>query len=84
MDKGAHFHKSDFQVHTPRDINWDGAGAITDDERREHAKDFVANCRVKGMQAVAITDHHDIAFFKYIREAANNETDDSGQPVAQV
>ena len=25
MDKGAHFYNCDFQVHTPRDLNWTGA-----------------------------------------------------------
>lgn len=79
MDSGAHFHKCDFQVHTPRDANWDGAGAVTEDERRHYAKDFVEACRARDIQAVAITDHHDIAFFKYIRDAARGETDASGQ-----
>lgn len=81
MDNGAHFHKCDFQVHTPRDINWEGAGALTDDDRREYAVEFVEACRAKGVQAVAITDHHDVAFFRYIREATLNETDDLGQPL---
>src|SRR5271170_4986515 len=81
MDKGAHFHKCDFQVHTPRDINWDGAGAVTNTERRQYAQEFVTACRAKSINAVAITDHHDLAFFKYIREAALNETDASGKPL---
>ena len=41
MDDGAHFHKCDFQVHTPRDANWDGDGAVTVDERRKFANEFV-------------------------------------------
>ncbi len=28
MDKGAHFHRCDFQVHSPRDLNWHG-GSVT-------------------------------------------------------
>lgn len=84
MDKGAHFHKCDLQVHTPRDLNWDGAGAVSDEERRAYALEFVAACRAKGLQAVAITDHHDVAFFKYIREAAKTETDDAGNPIPQT
>jgi chromosome segregation protein len=83
QDKGAHFFRCDLQIHTPRDVNWDGSGAVTDDERREYAKAFVAACRAKGIQAVAITDHHDVVFFKYIREAAHGETDNSGQPLSQ-
>jgi chromosome segregation protein len=83
MDKGAHFHKCDFQVHTPRDANWEGAGAVTDEERREYATELVSSCRSKALQAIAITDHHDVAFFRFIREAANCETDESGQPLAE-
>ncbi len=82
MDKGAHFHKSDFQVHTPRDTNWQGAGAVTDDERRQYAHDFVAACRSKGLNAVGITDHHDLAFFRFIREAAEAESAHDGSPLA--
>lgn len=81
MDNGAHFYKCDFQVHTPRDLNWQGAGAVTDEERQQYAREFVAACRARSLQAVAITDHHDLSFFKYIREAALNETDDAGKPL---
>jgi len=81
MDKGAHFHKVDFQVHTPRDKNWQGGEAVSEDERRAYAGEFVAACRARGLQAVGITDHHDLAFFKYIREAAHAETDDQGRPL---
>lgn len=82
MDSGTHFHKCDFQVHTPRDLNWEGADAATDDERNHYAQEFVAACRAKGLQAVAITDHHDLAFFRYIRDAAAAETDAAGKPLA--
>jgi CheY-like chemotaxis protein len=78
MDKGAHFHKCDFQVHTPRDLNWKGAGAVTDAERNQYAQEFVAACREKGLDAVAITDHHDPCVFKYIKQAAEQETDAEG------
>jgi len=81
MDAGAHFYKTDFQVHTPRDPNWAGEGAVSDDDRRRYAQEFVAACRAKCLQAVAITDHHDLAFFPYIRDAAFNETDDAGRPL---
>lgn len=81
MDQGAHFHKCDFQVHTPRDLNWEGAGALTDAERIQYAQDFVAACREKGLDAVAITDHHDLCIFKYIKQAAEQETDDNGKPL---
>jgi type III restriction enzyme len=83
MDKGAHFHKCDFQVHTPRDLNWQGEGAVSEHERMLYAHDFVAACRAKGLDAVAITDHHDLCLFKYIREAAEQETDESGDALPQ-
>lgn len=81
MDPGAHFHKCDFQVHTPRDTNWTGGDAVTDEERREFAQGLVAACRERGLQAVAITDHHDIVFCGFIREAAWGETDGRGRPL---
>ena len=81
MDKGAHFYRCDFQVHTPRDRQWHGERAVTDAERHEYARRFIAACREKGLDAVAITDHHDMAFVPYIREAAANEADGDGNPV---
>lgn len=78
MDKGAHFYKCDFQVHTPRDLNWDGPEVVTDTDRKSFAQKLVAACRSKGIRSVAITDHHDFAFFQYIREAANTEQDAAG------
>ncbi|MEI9942166.1 MAG: AAA family ATPase [Pseudomonadota bacterium] len=81
MDRGAHFYKTDLQVHTPRDAGWDGEGAITDVERANYAREFVAGCRRQGLQAIAVTDHHDVAFFKYIRDAALLETDDQSKPL---
>src|SRR5229473_5761390 len=81
MDKGAHFYRCDFQVHTPRDIGWSGGDAVTDSERKNYAEELILACRQKGLGAIAITDHHDLAFFPYIKEAAQNELDDAGQPV---
>ncbi|UYZ61600.1 TrlF family AAA-like ATPase [Hymenobacter weizhouensis] len=82
MDKGAHFHNCDFQVHTPRDINWNGDRAITDDQRKAYSNEFIQACRDKKLDAVAITDHHDFAFFKYIKEASINEVDSDGNLIA--
>jgi type III restriction enzyme len=83
MDSGAHFHKCDFQVHTPRDPQWVGAHYHTAEDRRSFAAKFIQQCRGKGLDAVAITDHHDMAFFRYIKEAARSELDDGGVPVAE-
>jgi len=78
MDKGAHFYRCDLQVHSPRDINWDGGRPVTDDDRDEYARSFIAACREKELDAVAITDHHDTGFFRFIRQAAENERNSDG------
>lgn len=81
MDKGAHFHKCDFQVHTPRDLGWVGAEAVSDADRTTYAEELVLACRRKGLGAIAITDHHDFAFFPYVKRAAQDELDESGAPI---
>jgi type III restriction enzyme len=81
MDKGAHFYKCDFQVHTPRDPNWTGTEATSDADRKAYAEELILACRQKGLGAIAITDHHDFAFFPYIKKAAQDELDDLGRPV---
>lgn len=80
-DHGGHFYRTDFQVHTPRDGSWKGPKATSAEERDAYAKRFVAACRQKGLQAVAITDHHDLLFAPLIRQAAASETDASGLPL---
>lgn len=79
MDKGAHFYRCDFQVHTPRDQNWKGKDAVTAEERSAYAQSLVAYCRSHDLHAIAITDHHDMAFVPYVLKAAASETDDSGE-----
>ncbi len=81
MDKGAHFYKCDFQVHTPRDANWSGDEAVTRQERINYAKELIVACREKGLRGVAITDHHDFAFFPYVKAAASSEIDAVGKPI---
>jgi chromosome segregation protein len=70
MDRGAHFHNCDFQVHSWRDENWTGAKPIDANGRFGLAKALIAKCREKGLNAIAITDHHDICSIKYIQLAA--------------
>ncbi len=82
MDKGAHFYKCDFQVHTPRDARWGGGDAVTEAERKAYANKLILACRQKGLDAIAITDHHDFAFFPYIKKAAQYELDDFGKSIA--
>jgi chromosome segregation protein len=81
VDKGARFYRTDFQVHTPRDPQWNGARPKTPDERREWAQKLVAACRAVGLDAVAITDHHDTVMYPYVREAAEGEVDAAGEAV---
>lgn len=78
MHNGARFHRCDFQVHTPRDRNWAGARATTEDERRAWAASLVAASRKAGLDAIAITDHHDLVIYPYVRAAAAAETDGTG------
>jgi chromosome segregation protein len=84
MDKGAHFFKCDFQVHTPRDINWKGANAVTEEERKAYAEKLVLACREKGINSLAITDHHDFVFFPYAKKAAEIELSPDGSPIDPV
>ncbi|MCS4102804.1 TrlF family AAA-like ATPase [Salinibacter ruber] len=79
MDSGAHFYNCDFQVHTPRDRQWSGERAITEEERENYAEEFIQACQNSGLDAVAITDHHDTVFIEHIREAARNEVDENGE-----
>ena len=78
LDDGAHFHRCDFQVHTPRDRQWTGANQVSDDERATYAGSLVDACRHKGVEAIAVTDHHDLTFIPFIRRAAAEETDADG------
>jgi type III restriction enzyme len=39
---------------------------------------LVAACREKSLNAIAVTDHHDLCFFPYIKQAAAQETDTQG------
>jgi len=83
MDKGAHFYKCDFQVHTPRDSNWIGAEAKTPKERKAYANELIQACRTKDLGAIAITDHHDFAIFPYVKAAAAAEVDAIGNLVSK-
>lgn len=60
---------------------WKGPGAVSDEERSEYAKRLIKACREKGIDAIAVTDHHDFLFCKYVRAAAKAETDDEGNQV---
>jgi len=82
-DKGAHFYRCDLQVHTPRDRNWTGSGRTIDVYRNAYARLLVQACRDRGLQGVAATDHHDMAFAEHVRRAAREETYPQGKPLHQ-
>jgi len=46
-----------------------------------YAGRLVQACRERGLQGIAITDHHDMAFVPYVRQAAAEETDSEGKPL---
>ncbi len=89
MDKGAHFYRCDFQVHSPRDRSWTGSklgfnsiaiDSLSTDQkdqlmsdRIQFAKEYLQKVREGGLNAIAITDHHDVVFAKIIRQVANKE-----------
>jgi chromosome segregation protein len=82
IDKGAHYHRCDFQVHSPRDRQWTGADCVTDDGRMAYGTRLVEACRERGVNAIAITDHHDMTFIPFVKRAALAETDAKGAPLA--
>ncbi|WP_032364321.1 TrlF family AAA-like ATPase [Rhodococcoides fascians] len=79
-DNGGHFYRADFQVHTPRDTQWDGERP-TVAERDTWATSFVCAARSRGLNAVAISDHHDFALYPFINRAAAAELRSDGTPV---
>ncbi|WP_454114867.1 TrlF family AAA-like ATPase [Microbacterium lacticum] len=83
QDDGTHYYRADFQVHTPRDTNWDGPRPTTEEERAAWAASFVQAARAKQLNAVAISDHHDFAMYPYVRQAAIDELDSMGAPVPE-
>ncbi|HEY6374267.1 MAG TPA: hypothetical protein VIX90_01960, partial [Edaphobacter sp.] len=62
---GASFHKTDIQVHSLRDLNWEGPFHPIS-QREAFAKALVACCRRTGLDAIAITDHHDLCLWTYV------------------
>jgi type III restriction enzyme len=81
MNKGARYFKCDFQVHTPRDLQFTGQPYVSEDDRKIYSENFIKSCREKKIDAVAITDHHDLYFYKYIKQASLDEVDSEGNPV---
>jgi len=68
--RGAEYRKTDLQIHSPRDGNWDGprpedglANGAIDQDRKEareaYCKLFIEKCVEKGLAAISVTDHHE-------------------------
>lgn len=82
-DKGAKFRKCDFQIHTPRDLEWSGPATLSGQANRDaFGAAIVADCRRKGINALAITDHHDLCVWRHVHSAALAETRPDGSPLA--
>ncbi|MEP5731777.1 MAG: TrlF family AAA-like ATPase [Sulfitobacter sp.] len=82
--KYASWRKCDFQLHTPRDPNWQGQrpiglgdqtdqGPATNDQveaaRQLWASEFVDICSKRDLKAIAITDHHEMVMIPYVQKA---------------
>lgn len=80
----AHWRKCDFQVHTPRDPNWQGLrpigvgqeinGALAtvaeiDSQRQKWADEFVEHCIKRDLEVVALTDHHEMIMVPYVQRS---------------
>lgn len=83
---GAVWKKTDFQIHTPRDPQWSGSPHLTggtrveEDARQAWMDAFIQTCIVKGLQAIAITDHHDFCFVEYAKKSIEKLPADSIKP----
>ncbi len=74
LHPGATWRKTDLQVHTPRDAQWSGTSlpGVSENDRRlrvEWAKTLIREARKRGLDAIAITDHHDLAYVEAIQAA---------------
>ena len=82
--QSASWRKCDFQLHTPRDPNWQGPRPVGLGDETDHgpagveqveaarlmwAHDFVEICVKRGLSAIAVTDHHEMVMIPYIQAA---------------
>ncbi|TQI69652.1 type III restriction enzyme [Gramella sp. Hel_I_59] len=91
MDKGAKFYRCDFQVQSPRDINWTGARfgvnaeqianlsqiekQEIEDNREQFCKEYLDKISNSGINAIAMTDHHDVVFVQHLRKVAKEQNE---------
>ena len=79
----AYWRKCDFQLHSSRDPNWSGPRPIgvgedvngqlatvadVDRERQLWADSFVDGCVARGLEAIGLTDHHEMVMVPYVQE----------------
>jgi len=64
IDNGAKFHKCDLHVHTPRSPDYKNKGI--------KPEDIVSKALEKGLDVIAITDHHNVEWCNAVREAAKS------------
>jgi len=74
LHPGAVWRKTDMQVHTPRDAQWNGTSFDGTSEpgragRHAWARDLIRAAIQKGINCIAVTDHHDVAFVPFIKQS---------------
>ena len=70
---GARFVRADLQIHTPVDKRFTlptGVNVRTEDERRHVGRLYVESAQRLGLTVLGITEHNDLTYFPYIRDAA--------------
>ncbi|MCP4394103.1 MAG: AAA family ATPase [Alphaproteobacteria bacterium] len=77
-NEGANFLKCDFKTCSPRDTDWQGellqrsdaeaTDRQIDKARQSWAATFVDACLMVGLQAVALTDKHDMVMAHYVKD----------------
>jgi chromosome segregation protein len=83
---GAVWKRTDFQIHTPRDPQWSGSPNLPggtpqlEAARDDWADGFVAKCVDAGLDAIAITDHHDLCMIEYVQRAIDRLPNDASKP----
>ncbi|MCP1835445.1 energy-coupling factor transporter ATP-binding protein EcfA2 [Bradyrhizobium sp. USDA 4532] len=76
LHPGTTWHKCDFQCHTPRDLNWVGSPGLPGGNeagelaRQQWADSFIDAAEAAKLQAIAVSDHHDICLSAYVLQAA--------------
>lgn len=86
LHPGATWRRADFQIHTPRDPQWQGsahlAGGTPEGEsaRDAWADSLIAKCIDLGLGAIAITDHHDMCLVEYVRRAIDRLPEGIARP----